>query len=97
MNCLQRLTHHSRLFQVAIDKGCLLHRVKWEKGATYPAIVQQYNQYVGKHYGVCTVVFDGYEASIKAHKHERRAAKCAPNVVDPGRNAYFDQSTFMAN
>ena len=81
-----------------IDGGCLLHRVKWEKGATYAAIAQQYNQYVSKHYGVSTVVFDGYEASVKDHEHERRATKCAPNVVvDPGRNAYFDQGTFLAN
>jgi len=81
-----------------IDGRCLLHRVKWEKGATYAAIAQQYNQYVSKHYGVSTVVFDGYEASVKDHEHERRATKCAPNVVvDPGRNAYFDQGTFLAN
>ncbi len=44
-----------------VDGGNLLHKVKWQRGVPYCDIIQQYVQFVNKHYGCNTVVvFDGY-------------------------------------
>ena len=44
-----------------IDGGWLLHRVKWQKGFLYSEIINQYVDYVTRHYGVnVVIVFDGY-------------------------------------
>ena len=86
--------------QFVVDGGCLLHKVKWQRGVTYAFIGQQYVDYLMKHYGsCCSVIFDGYSSpSIKDHEHHRRSGKCAPDVViEEERTAYFDQSTFLAN
>jgi hypothetical protein len=57
-----------------IDGGFLIHKLKWKKGDTYNRIAKQYAEFTVKHYGLATVVFDGYEAgpSIKDNAHKRR-------------------------
>ena len=54
--------------------GALLHRFPWQLGDTYGKILQDYGNYVTKHYGQAVVVFDGYEAgpSTKDSTYQRR-------------------------
>ena len=61
-------------FEYVLDGGALLHRIPWQLGDTYGKILQDYGNYVTKHYGQAVVVFDGYEAgpSTKDSTHERR-------------------------
>jgi hypothetical protein len=84
-----------------LDGGHLLHKVKWQKAVPYSDIVQQYVDFVRKHYGTNTaVVFDGYcnGPSTKDHEHKRRASTCAPdNVYESNKLAYHDQAAFLAN
>ena len=84
-----------------IDGGWLLHRVKWQKGFLYSEIINQYVDYVTRHYGVnVVIVFDGYGngPSIKDHEHDKRSLKASPDVVfDEGKPCIFQQSAFLAN
>jgi len=67
-----------------LDGGALLHHVRWMKNATWSQIIQQYVNYVERHYGLCvSVVFDGYSCDLttKDHEHMRRSVKTAATVV----------------
>ena len=84
-----------------IDGGCLLHRVVWLTTGTYIDIVQQYMNYVRKHYGYrCSVVFDGYcgGPSVKDAEHQRRAKKECPDIdVEQHNPVYGNQAAFLMN
>ena len=68
----------SNASKFVLDGGALLHHVTW-KGSTFKEVVQDYISYVNFKYGLCTVVFDGYESiSTKDHEHRRRAAQVPP-------------------
>ena len=41
-----------------LDGGALIHRVKWQKGATYREIAKSYLSYVHQHYGRSCIIFD---------------------------------------
>ena len=45
----------------ALDRGSLLHRLKWKEGSTYSLIADDYASFTVENYGRATVVFDGYE------------------------------------
>ncbi len=70
-----------------LDGGALLHRVTWDKGATYQKICTAYEEHIKNSYGENTViVFDGYKTpSIKDVTHMRR-------VKIPGPQVTFDSS-----
>ena len=56
-----------------IDGGALLHRIPWERGATFRSIIKKYTDYVIRRYGEAMVIFDGYDsASTKDMTHRRR-------------------------
>ena len=57
-----------------LDGGSLLHRIPWTKGDSYGEIAESYADFTIRHYGLATVVFDGYTRgpSIKDNTHERR-------------------------
>ena len=57
-----------------IDGGFLIRKLKWKKRDTYSKIAKLYADFTIKHYGLATVVFDGYDAgpSIKDNTHKRR-------------------------
>ena len=84
-----------------IDGGALLHRVKWQKKATYKEIIAQYVEYVRTRYGnCCVVVFDGYGygPSIKDHEHKQRVGKtCADIQLVESIKAHEDQQAFLSN
>ena len=63
-----------------VDGGALLHQVKWCKTSTYAEVLIQYGNYLEHRYGICTIVFDGYDTgpSIKDHEHLRRKKKSYP-------------------
>ena len=57
-----------------LDGGALLHRIPWQRGATFANISKLYADYVTRHYGKATIVFDGYEqVSTKDMTHMRRS------------------------
>jgi hypothetical protein len=63
--------------------------------------VQQYLQYVHKHYGtMCVIVFDGYcnGPSTKDHEHQKRAFKPCPDInIEEGKPVHRNQSAFLSN
>ena len=71
-----------------LDGGALLHRVPWQRGMSYEAIYQQYVRYVVSHYGVSTIIFDGYAdgVSTKDATHNRRTI-CRCNSELPSIDA----------
>ena len=59
------------------DGGSLLHRVPWKARDSYGCIAQSYADFTICHYGLATVVFDGYGGpSNKDNNHQR----CGMNV-----------------
>ena len=83
-----------------IDGGALLHKVKWStNNADVQHILDQYSSYLRK-YGVCCVVFDGYESgpSIKDHEHKRRSGKKAANLkIQTNTKMTWSQELFLKN
>ena len=64
-----------------LDGGSLLHRVPWKAGDSYGSIAQSYADFTIRHYGLATVVFDGYGGlSIKDNTHQRRGMNVHPVV-----------------
>jgi hypothetical protein len=64
-------------------------------------VVQQYVNYVWKHFGCnCIVVFDGYcnGPSIKDHEHQKQAVKSCPDItVEEFKPVHHNQSVFLTN
>jgi len=83
------------------DGGRLLHKVKWQQDVTFTTILQQYLNYVNKHFGYrVNIVFDAYGngPSIKDHEHDRRSLKAAPDIFcDVNNHCISNQSSFLAN
>ena len=80
-----------------VDGGAVLHQVKWAKSSTYAEIQKQYGNYLEHRYGICTIVFDGYDSgpSIKNHEHFRRNRKSSPDVKISRNNvSYKDQHLY---
>ena len=71
-----------RQVRYVLDGGALLHRIPWNRGATFACILDSYCDYVLKKYGKAQVVFDGYcGASTKDMAHRQRAkGKQGPTV-----------------
>ena len=84
-----------------VDGGGLLHRVRWNRNATFDELSQMYTRYVRKYYKSCIIVFDGYEhLSTKSSEHLRRTGggKQCPNVDVIGCNKVpFPQDRFLTN
>ncbi len=66
-----------------LDGGSLLFRLPWKLGDTYGAIAQIYVDFTCRHYGMATVVFDGYcgSPSIKDSTLQRRGHNIHPVVI----------------
>lgn len=61
-----------------VDGGCLLHRVRWQKGTALSTSLTSYVLYVKCHFKAsATVVFDGYGngANVNDHEHMGRLGK----------------------
>ena len=84
-----------------IDGGALLHKVKWSiNNADVQQILDQYSSYLRGKYGICCVVFDGYESgpSIKDHEHKRRSGKKAANLkIQTNTKMTCSQELFLKN
>ena len=74
---------HSKTDHYVLDRGSLLHRgLPWKRGVSYGAIAQSYADFTIRHYGLATVVFDGYSGgpSIKDNTRQRRGQNIHPVV-----------------
>ena len=83
-----------------MDGGALLHRVRWPTQVSYKDVSKIYNDYILKHYGVCTVVFDGYEngPSTNDHENQRRITKSTANItINENMVVHRDLVQFLAN
>ena len=65
-----------------LDGGALLRKIKWIPNSTVRNVILQYSQYIKFKYGLCCVVFDGYDEkpSIKDHKHQRRSRNASSYI-----------------
>lgn len=83
-----------------IDGGHLLHRMVWQRPATFRQICEQYTDYIIVHYGQATVVFDGYgQGNTKDEEHLRRS-RSTTNIevkVEDSIQVNINQSEFLAN
>ena len=77
--------------QYVLDGGSLLHRIPWQRGATFGKIIDMYAEYVRNRYSDAIVVFDGYgnSPSTKDHTHQRRTK----GIV--GTKVYFNEDTLF--
>lgn len=59
---------------IEVDGGFLLHRVIWQKDASFEAICNSYITYINHHYPgtTRTVVFDGYENTANSTKSQEQ-------------------------
>ena len=57
---IEKLDDICRTCVPVIDGGWLLHHVRWKKNVTYQEVAEQYELYLRKKYGRCSLVFDGY-------------------------------------
>ncbi|KAK7105530.1 hypothetical protein V1264_016896 [Littorina saxatilis] len=60
-----------------IDGGLLLHLLPWCRGSTYNQLTQSYADFLIRHFGKGTVVFDGYSCgpTTKDAAHLRRTSR----------------------
>lgn len=57
---------------IVIDGGWLLDVIRWKRNSLYAEVMNQYSSFLMTKYGMCCVVFDGYEEhSTKDHDHRR--------------------------
>ena len=83
-----------------IDGGALLYSVKWIPDTTYRDIVKQYQSYLLSTFGLCTVIFDGFDdcPSTKDIKHHVRGSKTLQTVtVDLNKRVTVAQEKFLKN
>ena len=81
-----------------IDGGWLLHFIRWKKNATYADMLGQYSSFFRTKYGMCCVLFDGYEYdSTKDHEHKRRQTGklSASIVIAENAQVHRDQQAFF--
>jgi hypothetical protein len=67
-----------------VDGGALLHKVKWFPNVNFQKVLaDQYSKYLFEKYGLCCIVFDGYDNGpcIRDHEHKRRSGKRSANVT----------------
>ena len=60
-----------------VDRGALLHRVRWPKQCSFKELTKCYVKFVHEHYFRSCIVFDGYDdgPSTKDHEHQRRDSR----------------------
>ena len=82
-----------------IDSGALLYSVKWIPDTTYRDIVKQYQNYLLSTFGLCTVIFDGYNngPSTKDIKHVRGSRTSQTVTVDLNKRVTVAQEKFLKN
>lgn len=83
-----------------LDGGALLHKVKWLPGRDIKSILNQYSKYILERFGICCVVFDGYDNGpyIKDHEHKRRSSKKSADVtLDSNTTIIVKQEMFLKN
>ena len=67
-----------------VDRGSLLHHLKWMERCTYGSIADDYASFTVEHYAKATVVFCVYGTgpSIKDFAHQRRSRNKNVNKVN---------------
>ena len=83
-----------------IDGTWLLHFIRWKKNATYADVLEQYSSFLRTKYGMCCVLFGGYEYdSTKDHEHKRRQTGkvSASIVIAENAQVHRDQQAFFSN
>ena len=83
-----------------IAGGWLLHFIRWKKNATYADVLGQYSSFLRTNYGMCCVLFDGYEYdSTKDHEYKRRQSGkvSASIVIAENAHVHRDQQAFFSN
>ena len=83
-----------------IDGGWLLHFIRWKKNASYADVLGQCSSFLRTKYGMCCVLFDGYEYdSTKDHEHKcRQTGKLSESIViAENAQVHRDQQALFSN
>ena len=84
-----------------MNGGALLRKFKWLPNSTGNNVIFQYSQYIKFKYGLCCVVFDGYDEdpSIKEHEHQRRSrnASCCIKLDLHNQKFHLVKKEFLKN
>ena len=83
-----------------IDGGLLLHLIRWKTNATHADVLGKYSSFLRTQYGMCCVLFDGYEYdSTKDHEHKRRQTGkvSASIVIAENAQVHRDQQALFSN
>ena len=83
-----------------LNRGNLLHRVRWPPNLTYNDIICQYQMHIKMKFGRCHIVFDGYAngTSNKDHEHRRRIVIASADIqVSGDLPAFCNQDAFVSN
>ena len=85
-----------------IDGGWLLYFIRWKKNVTYADVLGQYSSFLRTKYGMCYVLFDGYEYdSTKDHEHKRcQTGKLSASiiiVIAENAHVHRDQQALFSN
>ena len=83
-----------------LDGEALLCKIKWIPNSTVHNVILQFSHYVRFKYGLCCVVFDGYDEkpSIKDHEHQRRSRNTSSYVkVDLHNQISCSQKALLKN
>lgn len=87
-------------FIYILDGGSLVHRIPWAIGDTYGKILEDYCNYVTKHYKKAVIVFDGYDdgPSTKDATHKRRVGNEGRKVVfNAAMKLQLKKKEFLSN
>ena len=104
-NCPEDLTSQedidkSNASKYLLDGGAVPHHVTW-KVSIFKELFQDYISNVNLKYGLCTLVFDGYNSiSTKDHEHRGRAAQvppCSDVSVTSGTNIFHTREDILSN
>ena len=83
-----------------LDGETLLCKIKWIPNSTVHNVILQFSHYIRFKYGLCCVVFDGYDEkpSIKDHEHQRRSRNVSSYVkVDSHNQISCSQKALLKN
>ena len=82
-----------------IDGGWLLHHLRWNRNKTYIEVAEKYENFIRNRYGICHIVFDGYDGpSTKDHEHLRRSGTTSAYItVRKDSRCHKNQEAFLSN
>ena len=96
----QKLASLPGTTQYVLGGGALLHRIPWQRGSTFGAILDIYVDFVLRNYAQGITFFDGYESfSTKdmTHKYQSKGKKSVSVAFTPVMKLTVTKDVFFSN